>query len=47
VSVTIDGQTVRWDRAQALRELGYFRARAARESGRRPVSGQIDLGGAW
>ena len=47
VQVTIDGTTVRWDRSQALRELDHWRRRLARERGRRPTVGQINLGSAW
>ena len=46
VSVTIDGQTVRYDRDQALRELQFYESRAARAS-TRPLSQQINMGGAW
>lgn len=45
VQVTVDGQTVRYDRATALEELREWRRRAARLNGTRPVSGQIYLGG--
>lgn len=47
VSVSVDGTSVRYDRAQAMEELKFWRRRLARESGRRPIVGQINLGGAW
>lgn len=36
VSVTVDGQTVRWDRNKALKELDYWRRQASRSGGKRP-----------
>ena len=43
VSVTVDGTTVRYDRAQAMKELDYWRRRAARQQGRRPRVSSISL----
>ncbi len=45
VEVVVDGQKVRWDRAQALAELKYWRNRVARSTGRRPLFRGMDLSG--
>lgn len=47
VSVSIDGTTVQYDRAQALEELQYWERRAGKAAGRRPKVSSINLGGAW
>jgi len=47
VQVTVDGQTVRWDRKQALDELDYWRRRATREGGRRPRVQTMNLSNAF
>jgi hypothetical protein len=45
--VTVDGQTIVFDRVQALEELKYWHREAARQAGsRRPFRG-IDIGSAW
>lgn len=45
VQVTVDGQTVRYSRGEALDELRYWQRQAARANGSRPVSATINLGG--
>jgi hypothetical protein len=45
VTVTVDGQTVEYDRRQALDELKFWQTEAAKESGRRPRSMSINLSG--
>lgn len=47
VEVTVDGQRVKWDRAQALRELQYWQRRVQEEQGKRPRLSTINLGNAW
>lgn len=44
VTVNVDGQTVEYDRAQALKELAFWEQRAARERGGRPRVRSINLG---
>ncbi|MGI4815805.1 MAG: hypothetical protein ACRYGG_21055 [Janthinobacterium lividum] len=44
-SVSVDGQTVVFDRVQAIEELEYWRRRAA--SGRRSMFRGINAGSAW
>jgi len=44
-SVTVDGQTIRYDRAQLLEEHKYNLRTEARKSGKRPYSKGIDLSG--
>ena len=49
-SVTVDGQTVQYNRAQAMEELAYWRRRAADAAttlGRRPMFRGFQIGGAW
>lgn len=41
--VTIDGQTVRFERQQALDELEHWRRRLARQEGRRKRFNSLDL----
>jgi len=43
VRVTIDGQTVEWDRKQALNELKFWEARVAREAFTRPRAAGLNL----
>lgn len=45
--VSSDGQTVVFDRAQALEELDMWRRKAAVESGRRGLFRGVNLGSAW
>jgi len=45
--VIVDGQKVRYDRAQAMQELDYWRQRAAKQNGKRPRFRGIDVGTAW
>jgi homoserine kinase len=45
VSVTVDGQVVTYNRAQAIQELTFWEKRAAVESGTRPRVARIRLGG--
>jgi len=47
VEVVVDGTRVRYDRAQALRELDYWKREAARKAGTRPKIASINLGSAW
>ena len=47
VDVSIDGIGTRFDRAQALHELGFWESRVARAAGTRPRVASIDLGGSW
>ena len=42
-SVTVDGQTVRFERDQAMKELEYWRGMAAKESGKRKLFKPISL----
>lgn len=44
VSVTIDGRTTQFDRAQLLKELKHFQNEAAREAGTRRFFTPIKLG---
>lgn len=43
--VVIDGLKVRYDRAQLMVELDYWRRQAAKASGKRPLFRGIDLSG--
>lgn len=45
--IVVDGEKVRYDRAQAMAELRYWKRQVARSNGRRPVVGQIRLDSAW
>lgn len=45
--VVIDGTTVRYDRAQALKELEFWTLRADREANRRPLSRGVNIRNAW
>ena len=45
VSINIDGMSVQYDRASALRELVFWESRVARETGARPRASQIRLDG--
>ncbi len=45
--VTVDGQTVRYERAQAMTELDYWQRKLAKEQGRRTLFRGFDLGTAW
>lgn len=45
VEVQVDGQRVKWDRGQALRELEYWRKRAAVADGKKKPYRTIDLSG--
>lgn len=47
VEVLVDGQRVKWDRAQAVRELEYWRRRVQEEAGQRPRISTINLSNAW
>ena len=47
VEIIIDGQKIKYSRLEAIREYKYWKRIAARNNGRRPVSGSIDLGRAW
>lgn len=44
VSVTIDGRTTQWNRAQAIEELRFWQREAANEAGTRPLFVPIKLG---
>lgn len=44
VSVTIDGRSTQFDRAQALEELKFWQKEAAKEAGARPMFLPIKLG---
>ena len=46
-SVTIDGQSVSYNRSQALLELDYWRREVAKENSTKPIVKQINLGGSW
>lgn len=46
-SVTVDGQTVRFNREQALSELEYWRSQAAKETGKRRLFRGVDIGSAF
>lgn len=43
VSITVDGESVRYDRMQALKELEYWKKEASKESGTRPTFAGIKL----
>ena len=45
-SVTVDGQSVRYDRKQAIQELKYWQSQEKLEQGTRKRSGRIRLDGA-
>ena len=45
--IEVDGQVVKYDRDSLMKELAYWQAKAARESGRRPLFRGIDVGSAW
>ncbi len=45
VEVVVDGQTVRYDRGQAIEELRFWQREQAKEGGRRPRAANINLGG--
>lgn len=45
VSISVDGQSVTYDRGQAIQELQFWERMAARESGSRPRVGRIKLTG--
>ncbi len=47
VEVTVDGQRVKYDRNQALKELDYWRDRAAKDAGRKSRFRGFDIGSAW
>lgn len=46
-SITVDGQSITFDRAQALQELDYWRRQALRAAGKRPITRSINLSSAW
>jgi hypothetical protein len=46
VEVQHDGTRTKWDRAQAIQELEYWRRRAAAAAGK-SITRSIDLSGAW
>jgi hypothetical protein len=45
VSISVDGQTVTYDRMKAIAELKYWEQTAANETGRKPRVSRIDLSG--
>jgi hypothetical protein len=45
VTVSVDGQTVTYSRAQALDELRFWQQQAARAAGTRPRVARINLSG--
>ena len=47
VEVLVDGQKVKYSRSEALKEYAFWKKAVARESGRRPFSGSVNLGRAW
>lgn len=47
VTVVVDGTSVRFDRKQLLAERDYWQRRVNQASGKRPVSGSINLSNAW
>ena len=44
--VTVDGQTVKYNRAQAMRELEFWRKKVAKEGGKSRFR-SINISGAW
>lgn len=47
LSITVDGQQIRYaSRKEMVDELKMWSRKLARQEGRRPISGTIDLGGA-
>jgi hypothetical protein len=46
-TVTIDGQTVSYNRSQALTELKYWRDQVAKEGGTRKVIKTVNLSNCW
>ena len=47
VYVMVDGQQVSYNRKDAREELEYWRRRAAKETGKNPITAGINLGRAW
>ena len=45
--IVVDGQKVRYDRAQLLTELAYWRRKAQAEAGTRPLTKGFDISSAW
>lgn len=45
--ITVDGETVRMDRRQAMQELAYWRKQVAKEAGTFTRFRGVDLGSAW
>ena len=45
--ITVDGQTVSYDRDSALKELDHWRKKAAKESGTRSLFRGFDIDSAW
>lgn len=43
LSVNVDGQTVQWNRSQAIKELEYWKRQANQSAGRRPRVATINL----
>ncbi len=47
LSISVDGQTVQYTRAAALKELAFWEKRLARENGTRPRAATINLSGGF
>jgi hypothetical protein len=45
--ITVDGQTIQLDRAQAIEELKYWQREAAKASGKRKPFRSINIGSAF
>jgi hypothetical protein len=46
-SVTVDGQSVKYNRSQAMTELKYWRSVVAKEGGKKKIVQQLNLGNVW
>ncbi len=47
VRITTDGQSVEWNREQALKELEYWQKQSLKASGTRPLFRGVDISTAW
>ena len=46
-SVTVDGQSVTYNRSQAMEELAYWKRKAAAEAGKSRLFRGFNVGGSW
>jgi len=45
--VTVDGQSIKYNRSQAMTELTYWRQQAAKEGNAKPLVRPISLNNTW